>query len=158
MKNSQNLMKKCPRCGEKCFSVQKKCDYCGLVFERLNYVTNKAGKIAVIKRQKEKVLRVTTWPSDVKKWKAMLFCGLGGLVGAHNFYLGRFLKGFFSLIVTLIGLVCILFENYINYAPFYEAFFFLPTAITFILWIYDFIMIFFERYKIPVAIEEVKDI
>ena len=143
----------CPRCKEKNFKNQKKCSECGLVFEKLNYVTNRAGKIAVVKREKEKVLNVTNWPSDVKKHKALLLCGFLGFLGIHNFYLGRYLKGAFSLFVTLVASVCILLENYIDYSKFYETFFFLPTAIMFIFWWLDFILILINKYKIPVAID-----
>ena len=143
----------CPRCKEKNFKNQKKCSECGLVFEKLNYVTNRAGKIAVVKREKEKVLNVTNWPSDVKKHKALLLCGFLGFLGIHNFYLGRYLKGAFSLFVTLVASVCILLENYIDYSKFYETFFFLPTAIMFIFWWLDFILILINKYKIPVSID-----
>ncbi len=149
----KSLIIKCPRCGEENFKTQKKCSDCGLIFDRLNYVSNRAGKIAVIKREKENILRVTKWPSDAKKGKALLLCGFLGLVGAHNFYLGRYLKGFFSLIVTLVACVCILLENVIDYASFYENFFFLPTGIMFLMWWVDFILIASNKYKIPVALD-----
>ena len=148
----KSLIIKCPRCGEENFKTQKKCSDCGLIFDRLNYVSNRAGKIAVIKREKENILRVTKWPSDAKKGKALLLCGFLGLVGAHNFYLGRYLKGFFSLIVTLVACVCILLENVIDYASFYENFFFLPTGIMFLMWWVDFILIASNKYKIQVEL------
>ena len=149
----KSLIMKCPRCGEENFKTQKKCSDCGLVFDRLNYVSNRAGKIAVVRREKENILRVTKWPKDAKKSKALLLCGFLGLVGAHNFYLGRYVKGFFSLIVTLVACVCIMLENVIDYASFYESFFFLPTGIMFLMWWVDFILIAMNKYKIPVALD-----
>ncbi len=149
----KSLIMKCPRCGEENFKTQKKCSDCGLVFDRLNYVSNRAGKIAVVRREKENILRVTKWPKDAKKSKALLLCGFLGLVGAHNFYLGRYVKGFFSLIVTLVACVCIMLENVIDYASFYENFFFLPTGIMFLMWWVDFILIASNKYKIPVALD-----
>lgn len=149
----KSLIMKCPRCGEENFKTQKKCSDCGLIFDRLNYVSNRAGKIAVVRREKENILRVTKWPKDAKKSKALLLCGFLGLVGAHNFYLGRYVKGFFSLIVTLVACVCIMLENVIDYASFYESFFFLPTGIMFLMWWVDFILIASNKYKIPVALD-----
>lgn len=149
----KSLIMKCPRCGEENFKTQKKCSDCGLIFDRLNYVSNRAGKIAVVRREKENILRVTKWPKDAKKNKALLLCGFLGLVGAHNFYLGRYVKGFFSLIVTLVACVCIMLENVIDYASFYESFFFLPTGIMFLMWWVDFILIASNKYKIPVALD-----
>ena len=149
----KSLIMKCPRCGEENFKTQKKCSDCGLVFDRLNYVSNRARKIAVVRREKENILRVTKWPKDAKKSKALPLCGFLGLVGAHNFYLGRYVKGFFSLIVTLVACVCIMLENVIDYASFYESFFFLPTGIMFLMWWVDFILIASNKYKIPVALD-----
>ena len=149
----KSLIMKCPRCGKENFKKQKKCSDCGLIFDRLNYVSNRAGKIAVVRREKENILRVTKWPKDAKKSKALLLCGFLGLVGAHNFYLGRYVKGFFSLIVTLVACVCIMLENVIDYASFYESFFFLPTGIMFLMWWVDFILIASNKYKIPVALD-----
>ena len=149
----KSLIMKCPRCGEENFKTQKKCSDCGLIFDRLNYVSNRAGKIAVVRREKENILRVTKWPKDAKKSKALLLCGFLGLVGAHNFYLGRYVKGFFSLIVTLVACVCIMLENVIDYASFYESFFFLPTGIMFLMWWVDFILIASNKYKIPVELD-----
>ena len=153
MQRKEDLFITCPRCKEKNFKNQKKCSECGLVFDKLNYVTNRAGKIAVVKREKEKILKVDKWPPDVKKHKALLLCGFLGFLGIHNFYLGRYLKGAFSLFVTLVASICILLENYIDYSKFYETFFFLPTAIMFIFWWLDFILILINKYKIPVAID-----
>lgn len=153
MSKKNSLTIKCPRCGEVCFKTQKKCSDCGLIFERLNYVTNRAGKIAVVRREKEKILRVTNWPTDVKKSKALLLCGFFGIFGVHNFYLGRYVKGFFSLIVTLVACVCLMLENVIDYSVFYSSFFFLPTGIMVIFWWSDFVLIALNKYKIPVAID-----
>ncbi len=153
MQRKEDLFITCPRCKEKNFKNQKKCSECGLVFDKLNYVTNRAGKIAVVKREKEKVLKVDKWPPDVKKYKALLLCGFLGFLGIHNFYLGRYVKGAFSLFVTLVASICILLENYIDYSAFYETFFFIPTAIMFIFWWADFLLIIINKYKIPVAID-----
>lgn len=101
-KYRRSEVKKCPRCGEKCLFNAPKCPECGLLFSRLSLVTNKAGKRCVRKHQKDKVLYVSSWPEDAKRWKALLLCGFLGLYGAHNFYLGRYIKATFSLIFSTI--------------------------------------------------------
>ena len=153
MRKNKDLTKKCPRCGEKCFKVQSRCDGCGLIFDRMKYASNKAAKVAIAKREKEKVIKVTELPKDLKRSKLLILSGCFGLVGAHNLYVGRYIKGFFSLIVFLITAVCILLEGIINYAPFFESFFFIPAGISFFLWFYDFAMIAIKKYKVPIALD-----
>ena len=147
-------IRKCPRCGEKNLSSQKKCAFCGLVFERLKYCSNKSARKEVIKFRKRNYIMTKDWPDDASKKVALLLCGFLGLFGAHNFYLGRFYKG----ITVLFGFICsviLLFLPYKSLA--YNIIWYislLPAASVLILWVMDFIRIFLERYKIPVSIDE----
>lgn len=153
-KYKKSETKKCPRCGEKCLFASPKCPECGLVFSRLNFVTNKAGKKCVLKRQKDKLLYMTSWPSDVSRLKAILLCGFLGLFGAHNFYLGRYIKAIFSLIFVSITVV---FASMTAYPDFYYIFiqiFAIPGAFPLIFWVLDFINICIGKYKIPVSIPD----
>ena len=145
--------KKCPRCGEKCFESQARCDGCGLIFERLKFASNKKAKKCILKREKEQVIKTADFPKDLSRKKALLYCGFLGLFGAHNFYVGRYFKAITALLVTLVAVVCIALERYINYASFYENFFFLPTGIVFFMWFYDFIMLATKKYKVPIALD-----
>ena len=94
-KYKKSETKKCPRCGEKCLFASPKCPECGLVFSRLNFVTNKAGKKCVLKRQKDKLLYMTSWPSDVSRLKAILLCGFLGLLALITFIWEDILKQYF---------------------------------------------------------------
>ena len=149
-----NGIRKCPRCGEKNLANQKKCAFCGLVFERLNYCSNKSARKEVIKLRKRNYIMTKEWPADASKKVALLLCGFLGLFGAHNFYLGRFYKG----MTVLFGLICsivLLFLPYKSLA--YDIIWYislLPAACVLIFWAMDFIKIFLERYKIPVSIDE----
>lgn len=153
-KYRRSEVKKCPRCGEKCLFNAPKCPECGLLFSRLNLVTNKAGKRCVRKRQKDKVLYVSSWPEDAKRWKALLLCGFLGLYGAHNFYLGRYTKAIFCLVFTSISTV---FACMTAYPPFYDIFiqfFAIPAAFPLFFWVLDFVNIAIGKYKIPVSIPD----
>lgn len=152
--------KRCPRCGEKCLFSAYKCPECGLIFSRLSLVTNKAGKKAFWKRQNDKILHVTSWPEDAKRWKALLLCGFLGLYGAHNFYLGRYYKAFFCLIFTAISTVFACMTVYPDFYFIFIRIFAIPAAFPLIFWVTDFVRICIGKYKIPVSIpdkiEEVK--
>ena len=147
-------IRKCPRCGEKNLSSQKKCAFCGLVFERLKYCSNKSARKEVIKFRKRNYIMTKEWPDDASKKVALLLCGFLGLFGAHNFYLGRFYKG----ITVLFGFICsviLLFLPYKSLA--YNIIWYislLPAACVLIFWAMDFIKIFLERYKIPISIDK----
>lgn len=159
MKFTSSPFKKCPRCKEKCFVHEKKCHECGLVFERLNYTSNKTAKKNILHGKRNEVLMTKIWPFDAKKLTALLLCGLLGFTGAHNFYLGRFWKGTTMLLGSLIAVAMVILSDLgfpsdqgINYYLFVVGI--IPGSCALIFWITDFLNIFFERYYIPVSIDE----
>lgn len=158
LKFKSSPFQKCPRCKTKCMLRSKKCHECGLVFERLNYTSNKTAKRNILKGRRSEVLMVTDFPYDAKKSTALILCGLLGFSGAHNFYLGRFWKASFVLLGLLLSLTTVLLTEYGLYdTTLYTViryFAILPGASVLIFWIWDFIGIFLERYKIPVSIDE----
>lgn len=147
-------IKKCPRCHEKLLVHQKKCPFCGLVFDRLKYVSNKAAHKNVIKFKRSNYLMVKDWPSDVSKKTALLLCAFLGLFGAHNFYLGRFYKG----LIVLFGMISAVALIFIDYASVWHQVLYyisaIPILCVLVFWVLDFVRIFLERYKIPVSIDE----
>lgn len=150
--------KKCPRCKIKCLISEKKCHECGLVFERLNYTSNKSAKKNLLKGRRSEVIMVSEWPYDAKKSTALLLCGFLGFTGAHNFYLGRFWKASIMLLGLLLAITTVLLSEYGLYGtPIYNIIRYIaifPGASVLIFWILDFISIFLERYKVPVSIDE----
>lgn len=147
-------VKKCPRCNEKYLVSQKKCQFCGLVFDRLNYVSNKSARKEVIMFHKRNYIKTADWPEDASKKTALLLCAFLGFTGAHNFYLGRFYKGL-TVLFGLIASIVLLLLPYKSLA--YQIIWYislLPAGSVLILWVLDFIRIFLERYKIPVSIDE----
>lgn len=147
-------LKKCPRCGMKCVMTEPTCPDCGLVFAKLANCSNKMGKRKYVQRKKDEYLMSDLWTPDVKRWKAVVWCVFLGAFGAHNFYLGRYLKASFSLVFSLITLI---FAGMTVYPSFYDTFiqfFAIPAAFPFIFWIFDFFSICLGKYKIPIAIDE----
>lgn len=149
-----NEIKKCPRCNEKYLIGQKKCQFCGLVFDRLNYVSNKSARMEVIKLHKKNYVMTKDWPADASKKVALFLCLFLGITGAHNFYLGRFYKGL-TVLFGFISAIVLLLIPYNSLA--YNILWYIsiiPTACVLIFWVLDFIKIFLERYKIPVSIDK----
>lgn len=154
-KNS--FFKKCPRCNEKCVSSAKSCPECGLVFDRLNYTSNKSAKKLLLRGNFKDTIKTADWPYDAKKSTALLLCGFLGFTGAHNFYLGRFFKAIISLFGFLLSLIMVILTDQIYGTQIWTYLYLIaiiPGSCVLIFWISDFFSIFFERYKIPVAIDE----
>lgn len=147
-------VKRCPRCNEKVLVHQKKCPFCGLVFERLKYVSNKSARKEVIKLHRKNYLMVKEWPEDASKKKALLLCGFLGFAGAHNFYLGRYYKAMIVLfgLLSALALVFIEYNSLAHKILYYISA--IPSLCVLFFWVVDFIKIFLERYKIPVSIDK----
>ena len=151
------MFKKCPRCKEKCFAHEKACHECGLIFDRLNYTSNKTAKKLILKGNRKDTIRTSDWPYDAKKSTALLLCGFLGFTGAHNFYLGRFFKGAVSLFGLILSVIMVVLNDQIYGTTTWNVLWLLvviPGCCVLIFWISDFLTILFERYKIPVAIDE----
>ena len=149
--------KKCPRCKEKCLAHAKTCNECGLIFERLNYTSNKSAKKLILKGKYKDTLKTADWPYDAKKLTALLLCGFLGFTGAHNFYLGRFIKGSLALFGIVLSTIMVALNDQIfgtQIWHYLNLIVLIPGACSLIFWITDFFVIFLEKYKIPVAIDE----
>lgn len=149
--------KKCPRCKEKCLAHAKTCHECGLIFERLNYTSNKTAKKLILKGKYKDTIKTADWPYDAKKSTALLLCGFLGFTGAHNFYLGRFVKGATALFGIILSIIMVSLNDLIfgtQIWHYLNMIVLIPGACSLVFWITDFLIIFLEKYKIPVAIDE----
>ena len=144
-------LKICPRCQQKCLLNQKACTGCGLIFSRLEQATNKEAKKQFFNKDKS-VVMVKKLPKDVQKWKLILYCLFLGFFGAHNFYVGRYYRASYMLIV---GIASIILSSFIGYSQMYEtfmSFFFVFPALLAVFWMFDLFNIIFNLYKVPVAL------
>ena len=149
--------KKCPRCGEKAPKNAVKCSYCGLVFERLKWATNSAGKKMLHLGKKNKVVYTTEMPSDLKRYKVLLMCIFLGLFGGHCFYVGRIKKGIVMLCFGAVFLVgAILSINNLIPVSIGTIIYLIVGALG-IMWIFDIVNICVKKFKVPVSIELVEE-
>lgn len=147
------MYKVCPRCGEKNFKNAKVCINCRLIFARLEYASNQKAKEAIIKGEKEKIIKTTILPKDLCKWKLLLMCAFGGLLGIHNLKIGRYFKGFFSLFFTTLTIILLTVLNGNIISDIYHSILFLPAGIVFFFWFYDLFLIVIGKYKVPIALD-----
>lgn len=155
MKIRGRKTKKCPRCGNECLLSQVECDECGLLFARVEIATNKDGKKRLRRGQKEQVIYVKKYPSDVKKWKMILLTVFLGLFGAHYFYVGKWKKGLCMLLyffaVLFMGVIFNAYFLTIWSGQFFSIFGPL-TGIYTLIWLFDIYRVSFNRFKMPVSI------
>ncbi len=144
--------KKCPRCGEKNAKIATRCTYCGLIFERLKWATNSAAKKMLSLKKKDKVVYVTDMPSDLKRYKLLLFCIFLGLFGAHCFYVGRYKKGITMLVFGLVFIVgAILAINGVMPVSI-STFVYIIIGAHGLMWLFDIFNICVKKFKVPVSI------
>lgn len=150
----EKLYKRCPRCNEKTYINKKVCDNCNLVFSRLEFASNKKAKEEIRKgNAKTNVIMTKTFPRDVNRWVLFIICAFGGALGIHNIYIGRYIKGFFSLFMTLLTAVLISVLDGASLANLFSNYLFIPAGIVFIFWFYDLLLIGINQYKVPIAID-----
>ena len=83
----------------------------------------------------------------------MLLCGFLGLFGAHNFYVGRYAKAIFQLVMGIISVILTVFSGMFEAYSFIMSFIFIPAGINVFMLFFDFFDGVFNRYKIPVAVD-----
>ena len=146
--------RKCPRCGEKCLQTQPVCTDCGLVFARLDDCTNKDAVKRLKNGEKQNILMMKKVPKDKKWWKLLLYSTLGGLFGAHYFYVYRWKMGVYMLASLLFTfLVGVYFNAYfLEWHEFLRSCVIAYVGIYAFVWLYGVAQILFFRFKIPVSL------
>ncbi len=157
MAKKQKNFKRCPRCDAKAKINQPKCESCGLIFARMVYATNQEARKAIKKRQKHLVVYDKTLPRDVGKWKLFFLTFFLGFFGVHNIRLGRYVKAIFNIIATVMLLVAaglpFSWWNTTTGATIITGLS-IPAGFNLIIWVWDWVLILTNAYKVPVAIEE----
>lgn len=150
--------KVCPRCSEKCLIGNVKCQNCGLIFARLQHVSNKEGKKALRAGEKERVIYITQMTYDVSKIWAIVLCVFFGAFGVHNFYLGRYKRGVYISLCMLFSMFLLILNESVFYGTWwYLTIFYLFSpfgASVLFFWALDTYRLIFEKYKIPVALPQ----
>lgn len=149
----EKLIKKCPRCNEKTYANVTKCENCNLIFARLKFASNQEAKKAILNRQKEKVIYTSQFPTDLNRWITAFLCGFFGYLGLHNIYVGRYVKGGFSFVFSLLTMILLLVLEPTFQSFLYQTWLWIPSALVFYFWFYDLFLIAIKKYKVPIAIK-----
>ena len=149
--------KRCPRCNFKVEEYAGVCPKCRLNYEKFNSATNKEGIKTLAEGDKERVIYRNGCPTDVKKWKLLLFTIFLGFCGGHYFYVGRKNWGIFYFVFFLVGVVNAIIQLCLGRTPdgeLYQVFYLLVLiwGVVLVLWLIDIIKVIFNRFKIPVSL------
>ena len=147
---------KCPKCYGKVKKEQKRCGTCGFDLTLIEEGTNKEAKKAMHSIYKDDVIYTQNIPVDVKKKKLLLFSIFLGLLGVHDFYVGKLYSGLYLCICTsvtailswIITAFSIMSSNNVFYVAYQFVLVFQGIAV--LIWIADIFRIFLERFNIPV--------
>lgn len=145
--------KRCPRCGTKNDYTQQRCTECGLIFSRVENGSNQLAKDLIMTGQKDMVIKAPMFPKDVSKKKFMFLCGFLGFWGAHNFYVGRYVKAIYQLVVGLFSVLATLLSGISSFFDNASSFLFIFVAVDAFMWIFDLIDGALNKYRIPVAVD-----
>ncbi len=147
----------CPKCYGSMNKTTGVCNYCGFSVHDLVGATNKKAKEAKRKGKKDDVLYSTKLPNDVSKKKLMLYGGLLGMFGAHNFYVGKIATGVYQATAVTLMILSLIFTEIFSYVYWVQQFQSVALTlggIAILMWIVDFIAICLNKYKVPVYKDE----
>ena len=154
-KNTEDYVyTRCPRCGAKVIS-KKFCTNCELVFDRLKYASNKEAKKNIKARNRDYVIYTDKFPSDLSKKKTVLLCVFLGFFGAHNIYVGKYIRGIINFFAMLLAILA----TALPVSAFNAAYnIFLSICMPFVsvasvLWFFDLIGLVFGKFKVPISLK-----
>lgn len=153
----QKKYKRCPRCDKKTPFYQDRCDRCSLVFSRLSKASNRAAKVAIKNKEYNKVIMDSVLPKDVHKWKLFLWGLFLGFFGVHFAKVGRYKMFTWAVIsAACIYIAAMLPLSWFSteYLVFLMWGLVLPSSVYFIFYIVSVFQIAFNRFKVPIAIDE----
>ncbi len=143
---------KCPRCGQKSYKTTERCPECDLIFSRLQFASNKAAKRQLLSFNKDFIINTNQLPSDVKRWKIMLYSILLGLIGGHYYYVGKYTKGILMTLGFAYLVVCTIL-NPILAGVMEQYLLYFPIGIYGIAWLISIVYVFTKKFKVPILID-----
>lgn len=156
--------KKCPRCGCKTFLEGEICPGCGLKYKLLQNLSNVRAKEEIKAKHKQNVLYVTSMPSDVNKKKFWLLFAFLGIFGAHNIYVGKYGRGYYTLVTAILAFLAFMIYEIVFFqagwvTASYVEYYFTSPIITFyvfglLVWFSDSISLMFKTFKYPATLNQ----
>lgn len=160
--NVGEFIMRCPVCYNKIKYGGTTCKVCDFRLYQLNTATNKGIYKLRSMGEGDKVIYTNQIPNDVNMKVVKKRAILGGLIGLHNFYVGKNAKGIFNVVSMLFVLIMsIIVTNSVNTgAQLGETEMYLMLvsgiagAFNFTYYIVDIVLLYSKKFKVPVAIKE----
>ena len=146
---------KCPICGCK-MKEEIMCPYCKITGHQVKEASNKEAKQRIKNKDTKEVYNSSYLPKDVNNTRLLLCALLGGFIGVHQMYVGKYKTGIFYAFGFMVPLIFFILSKYIfqtsavlqtitvvGYA--------LAAIITFS-WVSDIFKILFKSFSIPVVL------
>lgn len=161
---------RCPYCKDRIYAYTTTCKTCGLTKRQITGASHQRAKEMIKNKEKGKIVMTKRRPDDLDMVRFSLWLCVG-FVGAHNFYVGRKVRGWIMASFLIAYVVC--FAVFPPAGTFYpgspassvRAAFgntlggVFPTdffgVIPVLVWFYDiFAIILFRTYKYPVRLAD----
>ena len=148
---------KCPICGCK-MKEEFMCPYCKITGEQVRTASNKKAKERIKNRDTKEVYSSSYMPKDVNRTRLLLVNLFGGFLGIHQFYVGKWKWGLYSVLSFVYVLIFhalsfYLFKDNIVLTLFADLGYALYAVVVFV-WIQDFFKILFKKFSMPVVLGE----
>lgn len=149
---------KCPVCG--CKMRGGICPYCRVTDQEVISASNQDAKTAIKARKREYIHYTNTLPSDVSRKKLFWYSLFLGWAGVENFYVGKYLKAWYSLIVSVLMIVAsVLFTlSNLNHWVTTNAFYMMiellafPMIVVLFFWFTDILGVITKSFKVPILL------
>ncbi len=160
---------RCPNCGARIKRGSSGCTKCNTNLKQISNASNK--KVSQVRKeyQPELVVYSTVFPEDLSWKNTLLWCIFFGWMGAHCYYVKRYIKGIIMSVMFSFFLFCgmIMFMVWqVGSAGFLNPIadilvksdlYSIPSVIgiiAVIMWIFDIIKLATRNFKVPVVLSE----
>lgn len=153
----EKKFKRCPRCDKKTPIFQDRCEGCGLIFSRLSKATNTAAKKALKNKEYNKVILDKVLPRDVKKWPLFFYALFFGFFGVHYAKVGRYRMFTYMIISAAMLYIAVFLPSTwfdMQYLFILMWTLVLAGSMSAIIWIISIFQILFNKFKVPISIDE----
>jgi len=97
---------RCPNCGARIKKGDDRCLKCGTKIQQIKGASNARVRQVKKEYQPELVVYSTVFPSDLSYKKTLIWCIFLGWMGAHYYYVKRYVSGAILSIMSAVFLLC----------------------------------------------------
>lgn len=150
---------KCPVCGATLVG-NVVCQYCGTTDKQVLNASNKKVKEYRQTGNTDMIHMTTILPSDLVRWKVVLYTILLGWLGINYIYVNRPIRAGFSMGTSIACVVIYTLNLFVSFSSktlqlgfdiIYEVIFY-SMAINVVIWVFDIISVLLKKFKVPVVL------